>query len=48
MRRAVRAVLDPGALISAALTPGGTPDRLLSGWEARRLEIVSSPKVLDE
>lgn len=44
----MRSVLDPGVLVSAALTPGGTPDRLLSGWEDRRLEIVSSPKVLDE
>jgi putative PIN family toxin of toxin-antitoxin system len=48
VHRVVRSVLDPGVLVSAALTPGGTPDRLLSGWEERRLEIVSSPKVLDE
>jgi predicted nucleic acid-binding protein len=40
--------LDPGVFVSAALTPGGTPDRLLSAWGQRRLEIVSSPKVLGE
>ncbi|MBO0689778.1 MAG: putative toxin-antitoxin system toxin component, PIN family [Candidatus Dormibacteraeota bacterium] len=48
MRRVIRSVLDPGVFVSAALTPGGTPDRLLTAWGQRRLEVVSSPKVLGE
>lgn len=48
MRRVIRSALDPGVFGPAALTPGGTPDRLRTPWGQRGLEIVSSPKVLGE
>lgn len=43
-----RAVLDPGVLVSALITPNGTPAKLLV--EARRgeLELIVSPLLLAE
>lgn len=43
-----RAVLDPGVLVSALITPTGTPARLLREARAGGIELVVSPLVLEE
>ncbi len=43
-----RAVLDPGVLVSALITPGGTPAKLLVEVREGGVELVLSPKLLDE
>lgn len=44
----MRAVLDPNVIISATLSPGGTPGRLFSLWFEGAYELVVSPMLLDE
>jgi putative PIN family toxin of toxin-antitoxin system len=44
----VRAVLDSNVLISAILSPRGTPARLLMAWQAGAFELVVSPLLLIE
>lgn len=44
----MRAVLDPNVLVSAVLSPGGTPANLLRDWRAGRFELIVSPQLLDE
>jgi len=44
----LRAVLDPGVLIAALLSPRGAPAHLLATWHDRRFEVVVSAKLLDE
>jgi uncharacterized protein len=44
----VRAVLDANVLISAVLSPRGTPARLLLAWQAGAFELVVSPQLLAE
>jgi uncharacterized protein len=44
----VRAVLDANVLISAVLSPRGTPARLLLTWQAGAFELVVSPLLLAE
>jgi len=44
----VRAVLDADALVSAALSPRGTPARLLLAWQAGAFDLVASPALLAE
>jgi putative PIN family toxin of toxin-antitoxin system len=44
----VRAVLDVNVLISALLSPSGSPARLLLAWQAGRFELVVSPLLLAE
>jgi hypothetical protein len=44
----VRAVLDADVLISAALSPRGTPARLLLAWRAGAFDLVASPALLAE
>ena len=44
----MRAVLDANVLISAALSPRGTPARLLLAWQAGAFELVVSPLLLAE
>jgi uncharacterized protein len=44
----VRAVLDPNVLISAVLSPGGTPARLLLRWQSGEFELLISPLLLAE
>ena len=44
----MRAVLDVNVLISAILSPSGTPARLLLAWQAGAFELVVSPALLDE
>ena len=44
----MRAVLDANVLISAVLSPRGTPARLLLMWQAGAFEVVVSPQLLAE
>lgn len=44
----MRAVLDANVLISAALSPNGSPAAVLVGWLDGRFEMVASPKLIDE
>jgi putative PIN family toxin of toxin-antitoxin system len=44
----VRAVLDANVLISAILSPRGTPARLLHAWQAGEFDLVISPWLLAE
>jgi putative PIN family toxin of toxin-antitoxin system len=44
----VRAVFDANVLISAILSPRGTPARLLLAWQAGEFDLVVSPKLLAE
>lgn len=43
-----RAVLDPGVLVSALITPTGTPAKLLAASRNGSFELVVSPLLLDE
>ncbi len=44
----MRAVLDPNVLISAVLSPNGTPARLLAAWQRGAFELLVSPLLIDE
>ncbi len=44
----LRVVLDVNVLVSALLSPAGTPARLLRAWRAARFELVVSPALLAE
>ncbi|MEO5919214.1 MAG: putative toxin-antitoxin system toxin component, PIN family [Candidatus Limnocylindrales bacterium] len=44
----MRAVLDTNVLISAILSPRGTPARLLIAWQSGAFELVVSPLLLAE
>lgn len=44
----MRAVLDPNVIISAALSPGGSPGRLFRYWLEGAYDLVISPLLLDE
>lgn len=44
----MRAVLDPNVLISACLSPSGSPGRVLVAWQEGRFELVASPLLLAE
>lgn len=43
-----RAILDPGVLVSALISPGGTPARLYLHWLDGAFELVVSPHLLKE
>jgi uncharacterized protein len=43
-----RAVLDPGVLVSALITPTGGPAKLLLAARAGSFELIVSPQLLDE
>ncbi|HEX5763764.1 MAG TPA: putative toxin-antitoxin system toxin component, PIN family [Solirubrobacterales bacterium] len=43
-----RAVLDPGVLVSALITPTGRPAELLLSARAGSFELIVSPQLLDE
>jgi putative PIN family toxin of toxin-antitoxin system len=43
-----RAVLDPGVLVSALITPAGRPAKLLLAARAGSFELIVSPQLLDE
>ncbi len=44
----MRAVLDANVLISAILSPRGTPARLILAWQAGAFDLVVSPLLLAE
>jgi putative PIN family toxin of toxin-antitoxin system len=44
----VRAVLDPNIIISALLSPSGTPARVFRAWLDGRFDLVASPMLLAE
>ena len=44
----LRAVVDPGVLISGLISPGGAPADLLRRWIAGQCQLVWSPALLDE
>ena len=44
----LRAVIDPGVLISALLSAAGTPAQILIAWREGRFESIASPFLLDE
>jgi uncharacterized protein len=43
-----RAVLDPGVLVSALITPTGTPAKLLLAARESSFELIASPLLLEE
>jgi uncharacterized protein len=43
-----RAVLDPGVLVSALITPTGTPAKLLAATRGGSFELIASPLLLEE
>jgi putative PIN family toxin of toxin-antitoxin system len=43
-----RAVLDPGVLVSALITPTGTPAKLLTATRSGSFELIVSPLLLEE
>jgi uncharacterized protein len=43
-----RAVLDPGVLVSALITPTGTPAKLLTATHDGSFDLVVSPLLLEE
>lgn len=44
----MRAVLDPNVIISALLSPSGSPARILEAWERGAFELVASPALIAE
>jgi putative PIN family toxin of toxin-antitoxin system len=44
----VRAVLDPNVIISALLSPDGTPAKVLRAWLEGRFDLIVSPLLLEE
>lgn len=44
----IRAVLDANVFVSAALSPAGTPARVLAAWRAETFALVTSPAILTE
>lgn len=44
----MRAVVDPNIIISALLSPSGTPARVVAAWLEGDFELVVSPLLLDE
>jgi putative PIN family toxin of toxin-antitoxin system len=44
----LRAVLDPNVLVSALVSPDGTPARALLAWKKGEYELVVSPLLLAE
>ena len=47
-RALMRVVLDTNVLLSALITPHGSPDLIYRAWRAARFEIVTSTTQLDE
>jgi len=44
----IRAVIDPGVLIAALITPEGLPSQIIRAWKRGVFELVVSPMLLDE
>ena len=47
-RSPLRAILDVNVLISALISPSGSPARLLLAWQEGRFELIVSPALLAE
>lgn len=45
---AMRVVIDTNVWVSAFLSPGGFPARIISAWLDERFEVVISPPILEE
>ena len=43
-----KAVLDTNILVSAFITPRGTPAKLLQAWRTEHFDLVTSPPILEE
>jgi len=48
MAAVVRAVIDPGVLVSAAISPNGSPRLLVNAWRDGQIELIVSLKLLGE
>ena len=44
----MRAVLDVNVIVSALLSPSGTPARIVEAWQDGRFDILVSPLLLGE
>jgi uncharacterized protein len=44
----IRAVIDPGVLISALLSKGSPPDAIVQRWKRDRFELIVSPQLIAE
>ncbi len=44
----IRAVLDANVFVSAALSPRGSPAKIITAWRAERFDLVISPAILEE
>jgi uncharacterized protein len=44
----IRAVIDPGVLISALLGKGSPPDVIVQRWKRDRFELIVSPQLIAE
>ncbi len=44
----IRAVLDANVFVSGALSPRGTPAKILSAWHEEQFHLVTSPAILEE
>lgn len=44
----IRAVVDPGILVSALLTPGGVPALLVTAWRQGTFQLIACPTLLTE
>lgn len=44
----MKAVLDPNVIISAALSPGGSPGRVFRYWLEGAFDLIVSPLLLEE
>ena len=44
----IRVVLDANVFVSAVLSPGGIPAKILTAWRDERFHLVMSPAILDE
>lgn len=42
------AVLDPNALVSAAISTAGPPRQIINAWVDGRFELLASPALIDE
>lgn len=43
-----KAVLDTNILVSAFITPRGTPAKIIQAWRAEQFDLVTSPLILEE
>jgi uncharacterized protein len=44
----LRVVIDTNIFVSALLSPGGTPAKVLQSWEEQRFLLLTSGEIIDE